>query len=171
MEQEADEFRKKAEHYLVCFNDQCECRERCLRWLVGCQTDPAPVAAMSVNLRHPSLGGDHCELYRPKERVMMKRGLLHFYDNMTGRQEHDIRHQLISIYNRKVYYQMRNGRRLINPAAQQHIAAVCQQLGGFNAESGGRGDGLRRVDAVRHSRGGDGNHTLCYDGEVEDFDW
>ena len=145
MEQEADEFRKKAEHYLVCFNDQCECRERCLRWLVGCQTDPAPVAAMSVNLCHPGLGGDHCELFRPKVRVMMKRGLLHFYDNMTGRQEHDIRHQLISIYNRKVYYQMRNGRRLINPAVQQHIAAVCQQHGY--------------------------NGPLCYDGEVEDFDW
>lgn len=138
-------LRQKADHYLVCFNDQCPRREQCLRWLTGCHVAPQLVSTVSVNLRNPQVGSEQCMLYRPKVRVTMKRGLTLFYVNMTSRQEHAIRQELISIYNRKVYYQMRNGHRLITPEQQQEIEQVCRSHGW--------------------------NGPFLYDGEEEDFAW
>lgn len=142
---DANIFRQKADHYLVCFNDLCPCREQCLRWLTGIYTDPQLVSTVSVNLRNPKVGGEQCLLFRPKVRIIMKRGMMQFYVNMTGRQEHAIRQKLISIYNRKVYYQMRNGLRLITPEQQQEIEQVCRNHGW--------------------------NGPYLYDGEDEDFAW
>ena len=138
-------FRKKAVNYLVCFNEQCECKEHCLRWLTGCQIEQHLESVISVNPRNPKHGGESCTLFRPDNRVAMKMGLTVFYENMTGRQETLIRKHLIRIYNRRVYYEMRNGIRLITPADQQRIAAVCRQHG-FNG-------------------------PFIYDGEREEWDW
>lgn len=126
---EADIFRQKADHYLICFNDLCPRREQCLRWLAGCHIDPQLVSTVSVNLRNRQVSGEQCNLFRPKMKVAMKRGLTLFYVNMTGSQERMIRRQLIDIFNRKVYYQLRNGRRLINPEQQQVIEQVCRSHG------------------------------------------
>lgn len=142
---DADIFRRKADHYLVCFHDQCPRREQCLRWLAGCHVDPQLVSTVSVNLRNPQVGGEQCVLFRPKVRVTMKRGMKLFYVDMTGSQEHAVRWSLIDLFNRKVYYQLRNGLRLITPEQQRLIEQVCRQ------------------------HGWDG--PFKYDGEEEDYDW
>lgn len=142
---ETDIFRQKADHYLVCLNDQCSCREQCLRWLTGNFVDSQFESVVSVNLRNPQVGGEQCKLFRPRVRVTMKRGLTQFYVSMTGRQEHDIRQELIKIFNRKGYYQLRNGQRLITPEQQHLIEHVCRQHGW--------------------------NGPFQYDGEELDYDW
>ena len=128
-QQEADIFRQQASRYMVCFPDGCSRHEACLHWLVGQYVNEDAVVLQSVNLRNRLVRQDQCPLFRPKVYGKQKRGMLHFYDDMPGRIERAVRLQLIHIFNRKVYYQMRNGQRPISPDEQQQIAAVCQRYG------------------------------------------
>lgn len=126
---EADIFREKVPSYLVCFIDTCPLHEQCLRWLVGCHADTAPLSHVAVNPRNPKMGREDCPMYREKKRVVMKRGLTQMYHEMPGYMEHDIRHALIHLFTRKAYFQMRRGDRLITPAEQQQIADTCRRHG------------------------------------------
>ena len=126
---EADIFREKAENYLVCFNSQCPQCESCLRYLVGKYASERPLAMVSVNPRHPKVATSECPVFRNKEQVMMKRGLIHFYDDMPSRKEYLVRHSLIAAFGRKNYFEMRKGVRLISPEEQDCIADTCRQLG------------------------------------------
>lgn len=126
---EADIFREKAESYLVCFNGQCPRCESCLRYLVGKFAKEQPMALIAVNPRHPQVATSECPMFRHREQVMMKRGLTHFYDEMPGRLEHIVRHNLIAAFGRKYYFEMRKGERLITPENQNCIADICRSLG------------------------------------------
>lgn len=127
--EEATLFSKRAPEYLLCFNDTCPLSARCLHWLVGCHADVCGHVVTVVNPRHPSIQEGACKHFREKLRVAMKTGMQHFYLDMTGRQERAIRNRLIEIFNRRVYYAIRNGKRLITPEEQQTIANVCRENG------------------------------------------
>lgn len=142
---DAEALRARVGHYIVCFCDGCEHHARCLRWLVGLHADNDRVALMTVNPRSPEVMSGRCSLYRTCEKVVMKRGLMHFFEGMTSKQERQIRQLLIARFNRKVYYQIRNGRRLIAPDEQRDIEAVCRKCGWTG--------------------------PFNYDGETEDFVW
>lgn len=140
-----EQLREKAARYLVCFIDHCTHREDCLRWLAGQYVDSRLICCEAVNPRNELVKSGQCPLHRPAVRVLCQRGMLHFYDQMTGRQEHAIRAQLIQLFNRKYYYQMRNGKRLIDPETQQTIERICRQYGYEG--------------------------PFVYDGEQEEWDW
>lgn len=145
--QEAQEkaFSEKAGHYLVCFIDQCPLHEQCLRWLVGRYADTKAPAYIAVNPNNPDNGGDHCKMFRQNVRVVMKRGLTQLYHEMPTYVERGIRHQLISCWGRRQYFEMRKGDRLITPQQQQHVAEACRQHGWHG--------------------------PITYDGEQEDWLW
>ena len=143
--QEADALRAKAKHYLVCFNNGCGRHAECLRWKVGMYVDDNEMTRIAVNPRCREVQNGECSLFRPCVKTVMKRGLTHFYDGMTSRQEHQVRQLLIARFNRKVYYQMRKGQLLIAPEEQHDIEAVCRQCGWTG--------------------------PFNYDGEAEDYVW
>ena len=118
---DAEVLQAKAEHYLVCFHDGCERHAQCL------------------------LQNGHCPLFRSCEKTVMKHGLTPFYEGMTGKQERQIRQLLIARFNRKTYYQIRNGKRLIAPGEQHDIEALCRKCGWTG--------------------------PFVYDGETEDYVW
>ena len=142
---DAEVLRAKAGHYLVCFHDGCERHAQCLRWMVGLYADDNEVAKFAVNPRCREVQNGCCTMFRPCGKIVMKRGLTHFYDGMTGRQEHQIRQLLIARFNRKSYYQIRNGKRLIAPDEQHDIEDVCRKCGWTG--------------------------PFVYDGETEDYVW
>ena len=142
---DAEVLRAKAGHYLVCFHDGCERHAQCLRWMVGLYADDNEVAKFAVNPRCREVQNGRCTMFRPCGKIVMKRGLTHFYDGMTGRQEHQIRQLLIARFNRKSYYQIRNGKRLIAPDEQHDIEDVCRKCGWSG--------------------------PFVYDGETEDYVW
>lgn len=142
---EADVFREKAHHYLVCFLDRCPLSQRCLRYLVGQYASSYPSAHTSINPLHPKVQTAECPMFRPIVRVMKKKGMTHFYHDMPGYMEYNIRQELIRLFKRTYYYEMRRGDRLITPEQQQQIEQVCR----------------------RHGWQGD----LNYDGEQEDWAW
>lgn len=143
--EEEKAFREKVGNYLVCFGDHCPLHEQCLRWLVGQYVDTSLPAYTAVNPRNPQNGGEHCQEFRKKERVMMKRGLTQLYHEMPGYMEHRIRLLLQMIWGRKRYFEMRKGDRLINPEQQQDVIDAC------------------------HHHGWTG--PIVYDGEIEDWNW
>ena len=71
----------------------------------------------------------NCEMYRENKSENYARGMMHFFDMMTGKQERAIRRRLICTYSRKTFYEYRNGVRLINPTIQRNIARICQEEG------------------------------------------
>ena len=81
-------FREKTHHYLMCFIESCPLREQCLHWLVGLYGDTMPYAQVSMNPRNPKVGGENCEKFRPNVRVILKKGMTHFYLDMPGRSPH-----------------------------------------------------------------------------------
>lgn len=128
-DEEAALFRERAPQYLLCFNEACPLSARCMHWLVGCHADVCQTLVYAVNPHHPSVQGGNCRHFRERLRVAMKTGLHRFYTGMTGRQERAIRTRLIEIFNRRVYYAIRNGQRLVTPDEELTIADVCREYG------------------------------------------
>ena len=128
-EMQAEAFRQKADHYIVCFVDTCPLREECLRWIVGNHVDAELAALSSVNPRNPKHGDEHCSMYRKSQRVMMKRGLTQMYHEMPHYKETQIRNALIQLWGRRKYFEMRRGDRLITPSQQQDIVDTCRHFG------------------------------------------
>ena len=129
MKTQKEVFREKVDHYEVCFIDHCPLREQCLRWLVGQYADTTRVMFTTINQRNPMYGNEHCEMFRPNKRAMMKRGFKNMYHDMPGYMERRIRWQLIASFGRRIYFEMRKGDRLITPAQQQTILNVCRANG------------------------------------------
>ena len=68
-------------------------------------------------------------MFRNSERVLMKRGMTKMFIDMPTRMERNIRNQLIGMWGRKRYFEMRRGDRPITPAQQQDITDTCQFYG------------------------------------------
>ena len=124
---EEEIFRQKTHHYLVCFIESCPLHQQCLRWLVGQYVDPEPLARNAINPRNPSIGGEHCGMYREKRRAIMKRGLTRFYLEMPKSKERLIRQLLILWWGRKQYFEARKGERLITPEMQDDVVEACRR--------------------------------------------
>ena len=128
-ELQEEAFRKKVDHYLVCFIESCPLHEQCLRWLVGQYADTMPLAYNAINPRNPVIGGEKCEMFRKNQRVKMKRGLKHLYHEMPGYMEHRIRLLRIQMWGRKKYFEIRRGDRLITPEQQEDVVDACHHHG------------------------------------------
>lgn len=142
---EEQAFRQKADSYLVCFLDHCPQRSQCLRWLVGQYVSERPYAWTAISPRHPQAATESCEMFRKNVRIVMKRGFKNLYREMPAYKERAIRQQLIHLWGRRQYFEMRKGDRLITPEQQQDIINVCK----FHGYSG----------------------PIVYDGEQEDWLW
>lgn len=126
---EKEIFSHKAPNYLLCFINECPRRATCLRWLVGQELQSNDYNILSVNPMHPEVKANKCALYREKKHVRYAKGMMHFYDEMTRRQEVGIKHRLIVHYGRRQYYEYRRGERLISPEMQEFIGQVCKEHG------------------------------------------
>ena len=136
--QQEEAFREQAPHYVVCFVNECPLKNECLHYLVGQYVSPQAEVHMSVNPHYPHVATTSCELFRPNEKTVMKKGMVHFYYDMPGHMEYDIRQHLIKVFGRTPYFQMRKGDRLITPEQQQQIADICRLhgwLGPLNYDS------------------------------------
>lgn len=131
--------------YLMCILKECPLCSRCLRYIAGTQQSNDLHVLSVLNPRYNDAATENCRWYRSNEKVMMKRGMTNFFHDMPGHMERSIRNQLIQLFGRTTYFNMRRGDRLITPSEQKQIAKVCRQ-------NGWQGE-------------------LNYDGETEDVQW
>ncbi|WP_231480158.1 DUF6078 family protein [Prevotella sp. P6B4] len=122
-------MKDKVDHYTICFIDQCPLHRCCLRWLVGQYADPSRNVYLAINPHNPLMGSDNCPEFRQNVRVVMKRGFTNMYHDMPGYMEKRIRDQLIEVFGRKQYFEMRKGIRQITPDQQKQIESVCRRNG------------------------------------------
>ena len=122
-------LKQKAEKGQLCLNWMCEQREHCLRWQPQEYAPKDRLLLTSVNPRHRDVAKGRCPLYLADEKVMLAKGMVQFYDEMPRKVEERIKGLLIATYGRTIYYEYRNGKRLIPPKMQAYIREVCQHCG------------------------------------------
>jgi len=128
-ETEEEQFRKKSDHYIICFIERCPLKEQCLRHIVGQYATDWPLVLPSVSPLKAGFEGEHCTLFRKKERKIMKRGFTHLYYDMPGHLERFLRHKFIATFGRMQYFEMRRGDRLITPEQVELMTSICRQNG------------------------------------------
>lgn len=140
-----ERFKERAATGNVCLNVDCPQREHCLRWQLREYVPRDRVFVMSVNPRYKGVAQGQCPAFRSDERITLAKGMVHFYDEMPRRMEERVKGLLIARYGRTIYYEYRNGKRLISPAMQAYIKDTCLHCG-WTKEP-------------------------VYDGYEEDYDW
>lgn len=122
-------FKEKARHYLLCYNTSCELREHCLHWLAGPYVPETDKVCTVVNVMNKDVREGNCPFYKSDEKITMKRGFTHLFDDMPKRIGTAIRLELGEAYGHTTYYKYRNGKLPITPKMQEHIAQVCHKHG------------------------------------------
>lgn len=115
------------EHYLHCYNGECEKTETCLHWLAACHGKTTDTIVQAVNPRLNN--GESCRYYRPKKMVRMAYGMLHTYDKVLAKDIAALRGAIIARFGHGSYYLRRNGKRPVTPDEQQYISNVFRAHG------------------------------------------
>lgn len=122
-------LRKKTKGYVVCYSSKCPQREHCLRWQAAHRVKPDERIVTCINLLRPDTTNGSCQDYRDNKPVRIPKGMIHFYDNMPGKLEREIKSSLIARFTRVGYYKLRNGERQITPQIEREIAEICLEHG------------------------------------------
>lgn len=121
------QYETMPEHYLLCFNDECELAESCLHRLAarsGRQKDDV------VTVVNPTrYCGKNCRYYKGNKTVTMAYGMKDSFHDVKADHIASLRNTLISHFGRGSYYLRRNGLRGITPGEQQYIASVFRNYG------------------------------------------
>lgn len=68
-------------------------------------------------------------MFLSDEKIVMAKGMVHFYDEMPRRMEERVKGTFIAHFGRTIYYEYRNGKRLLTPELQAYVKQVCQECG------------------------------------------
>ena len=120
-------FQNAPEHYLFCYNDECELADNCLHRLVAQYGNTTEKIVHAVN---PKLScGKNCRYHRPKKVVTVAYGMLHSYDKVLAADIVSIRKAIIAHFGNGSYYARRNGKKPITPNEQQYISKIFHSHG------------------------------------------
>lgn len=121
---------KAAKGYLVCYVATCPLREQCLRYAVGKYYPPTQPVVKCINSLYAGVGTDDCHFYRQGEKVQMACGITRiFTDDMPRSVEGHVRSSLRERFRRTVFFEYRNGTRLIPPDMQEYIRRLFREAG------------------------------------------
>ena len=115
------------EHYLLCFNDECELANSCLHRLAARSGRQKDEVVMVVNPM--KFCGKNCRYYKENKMVTMAYGMKDSFHEIKADHIASLRNRLISHFGRGSYYLRRNGLRPITPEEQQYIASVFHSYG------------------------------------------
>lgn len=123
-------FRKKANTYIVCFNEGCRMHQECLRWQVGQYVDEDSRMVTCINPRYKLAAEGCCDEYRSASPVSMPIGMKQkFYLNMPKHIERKIKSSLIEESCRSTYYKYHNGKLPITPSLLSLIETIARSSG------------------------------------------
>lgn len=121
------QYETMPEHYLLCFNDECELAESCLHRLAarsGRQKDEVVTVVNPIRYC-----GKNCRYYKENKVVTMAYGMKDSFHEVKADHIATLRNSLINHFGRGSYYLRRNGLRGITPEEQQYIASVFRHFG------------------------------------------
>lgn len=129
MDNKTKEYREKAETYLVCYYNECEKAEQCLRHLLAEYVPETRRIVESVNAGYVKRHKGRCDYFRSAEPIVMYKGMTVFYHEIPERIAHEIRFTLRKHFGNSTYYRLRNGERLVTPDIYDYIKKVCEDYG------------------------------------------
>lgn len=115
--------------YLLCLNQQCPKAATCLRQLAE-QSTPTDIQYWSIiSPKHlATLKGD-CPYYRSCEKVRFAKGFVGILENLPHKEMQTVISRLMGYFNRRTYYRVRKGERLLSPDEQQKIRKIIKSCG------------------------------------------
>ena len=122
-------FKEKAATYTVCFNEHCNRRETCLRWILREYIRKDTLVQPCINLLNTQVASGACPMYRSDTPCRMPYGLISIYRDMPGRMERGIKNHLIHKYSRKRYYEYHNGTRPMTPDVEAYVRQTLKNFG------------------------------------------
>ena len=128
-EEREAKLKKKAETGVLCFSEKCPQREHCILSLLNQYASKEHRVRTSVNLNNPLMQTADCPLYLDSEPVHMAVGIAPIYDKMPGKMERKIKHHLIDVYTRKLYYDYHTGRRPMPPEVERYVRQTARAAG------------------------------------------
>lgn len=124
-----ENLRAHATSNLPCFIHECPLHATCLHWMTGQYYNHPGHVITSISPFFPSANTTQCGMYQKDEIVRYAVGMMHIYDIIPYPIACIVKKRLITIFNRKCYYEYRNGTRPIPPYAQQQIARIFNEAG------------------------------------------
>ena len=115
------------EHYLLCFNDECELADKCLHRLAARGGRQNGDLVTAVNPARYS--GVSCRYFRENKEATMAYGMIDSFHDVRADDIAPLRNALISHFGRGSYYLRRNGVRPITPTEQKYISSVFREFG------------------------------------------
>lgn len=124
--------------YMMCMNQQCTKAETCLRQLVE---NVIPDDIQCWNIVSPKFLAslkDDCPYYRSDRKVRFAKGFIRILGNLPYDQMRKVIRHLIAHFERRTYYRIRKGERLLSLSEQQEFFDILKkcgvtQLGEFDA--------------------------------------
>ena len=101
--------KEKAQNYLICYSEQCEKREHCLRNILKQYVNEKMRIVQSVNLGNHDVIAGMCPMFKSDEKVRFPVGLTRLYDDIPMEKAQQIKRSLIEKLGRSNYYRYRNG--------------------------------------------------------------
>ena len=121
------QYKTMPEHYLLCFNDECELANSCLHRLAarsGRQKDEVVTVVNPIRYC-----GKNCRYYKENKVVTMAYGMKDSFHEVKADHIASLRNSLINHFGRGSYYLRRNGLRGIAPEEQHYIASAFRHFG------------------------------------------
>lgn len=115
--------------FIHCFNSQCPQAGSCLRHLAAKHSAAGSQFIVIVNPAHFPAEGDECANFRPCHKVNMAWGISHLLDNVPLKEASRLRQQMISHFNKALYYRFFRKEYSLSPRDQLYIRQLFKQRG------------------------------------------
>lgn len=123
------DFSEIPHNYSVCVNRQCPRADHCLRQLAE-QSLPDKIEFWSYARPKQVAGPEYdCPFYRNSRKVRYAKGMIALLENLPHKQMIEITRSLIAYFNRRTYYRIRKGERILSPAEQDKVLEILRQHG------------------------------------------
>ena len=127
MNNKQPKYETMPEHYLLCFNDECELADSCLHRLAARSGLQRDVVVTAVN---PALFcGKNCQYYQENKVVTIAYGMKDSFHEVKADHFSALRKALINHFGHGSYYLRRNGLRPITPEEQKAISKIFHKFG------------------------------------------
>ena len=116
-------------NYSLCLKADCQKASSCLRQLALIYVQNTKDEFQIINPLKTQDQSGNCQFYRCSEVVSFGKGFRNLYDNLPRKQGRLFADLVTKTYNRRTYFYMRKGERLITPAEHEVLEGLLKKCG------------------------------------------
>lgn len=126
---EKDSFPQIPHLYSMCLNEKCSQADSCLRQIAA-QNIPENIEWWRiVSPKHLATLKGACPYYQSNKKIRLAKGFIQILDSLPYKQMQKVASHLIEHFNRRTYYRLRKGERLLLPSEQKQFRNILKRCG------------------------------------------